>query len=179
MAKKPLHKNHSFLTILCILLVVIIGYMGLKFIWAKMMWYNYGVQMQNKPMQFAGADSAEDAGMINATIIAIPANKPLLKQPKALQEYITLLSQKTNRDIVVMDKNKMILADTVPANVGKVFMEDTGNQAGKSIADGQMYTFTEKSIDYPQGIYQTVIPLKNAQDQIIGAIIMSSSTVFK
>ncbi len=179
MAKKPYHKNHNFLTILLVVLVVIIGIICAKFVWAKVKWNHYALQMQTRPLKYAALDSAEDAGMIAATIMTVPANNPLFKQTKALETYIQTLSKQTGRDIVIVNKDRTVLADTLAENVGQVYAYDNGDEVRKSIADGQVHTFVEKSNDYTAGISQTVIPLKAENGDIIGAIVLSNSQVFK
>lgn len=179
MAKKPLHRNHNFLTLLAVALVIIVGIVGVKFLWAKMRWNNYAEKMQTKPMQYAALDSAEDAAVTGMTIMTVPAQNPLFNQPDVLQEYVEDISDQTRRDLVIVDKQRVILADTFVQNVGTKFMHDDGDEVAKAIADGQMHTFVETSSDYPAGLSQTVIPLKETDGDIVGAIILSSSQIFK
>ena len=139
----------------------------------------YGSQMLQSTEKMRGMTSAEDAGVFATTVGQYPAGSPLYTQSKELQQYVAQLSKQTGRDIVVMDKDKKILADTVPANVGKKFTEDKGNEVAQTLGDNQARTFIEKSSDYPQGIVQTVVPIKNAAGITVGAVVISSSQAFK
>lgn len=127
--------------------------------------------------KFVGADATEDAKMAATTVGLVPSSKPLLSDKKELQNYVTALSKLTNRDIVVMDKGEMILADTMSGNVGKVytFSSDADRE---TLKDGLPRRFTEVSKDYPSGIDEVVVPIKDATGTIVGALIMSTSAIF-
>jgi len=45
--------------------------------------------------------------------------------------------------------------------------------------DSVSRSFTEKSTDYPNGISRVVVPIKDANNQVIGAVILSNATVGK
>ncbi|KOP24503.1 hypothetical protein AMR41_20465 [Hapalosiphon sp. MRB220] len=49
-----------------------------------------------------------------------------------LEKHIQLLHQYQQRDIVIVDRNKIILADAVPENVNTKFEHDLGNEIGKT-----------------------------------------------
>lgn len=87
---------------------------------------------------------------------------------------LTQIGKQSNRDIVVLDKNKTILADTVSQNIGTKYPHDKKNEVTMTLADGRTRTFVEKSVDYPKGIKETVYAVRNKKGQIIGALIVSS-----
>ncbi|MGK5677675.1 EAL domain-containing protein [Actinoplanes sp. URMC 104] len=104
---------------------------------------------------------------------------PLIDQPIALEAYLQRLHDLQDRDIVVVDTGKRIRADAVPENVGTVFDHDTGNQVGLTIADGRPRVFVEKSVDYPAGIQQVVVPLTGKNDVQLGAIILEYTPLYE
>lgn len=171
------HKHYHIALIILLILVAVIFF---KFAARQVKWHSYVVDSQKTAMNYKSADSVEDAGMIAATIVSVPVNDPLINQPAALQSYIQALSKQTGRDIVVIDTNKKILADTIPVNVGTIYVgeESNSNQVSKTIADGQPRDFVEKSADYPNGIAQTVITFKDLNGTPMGAIILSNSKIF-
>lgn len=135
--------------------------------------------LQNGIQQFQSAESIETANVIGTTITTVPPVVPLLKVQPLLETYITSLGKQTGRDIVILDKNKKIIADSVPANVGQTYSFDTENQVAQTIADGQARSFTEKSTDYPNGIVEEAVQLKDAKGTIVGAILISPSNALK
>jgi signal transduction histidine kinase len=95
-----------------------------------------------------------------------------------LQHYITLLHDLQQRDVVVVNRQKLILADAVPENVGTLFEHDQGDEIQQTMQDGNPRTFLEKSVDYPQGIKLIVIPLKVPSNTIDGAVILEWSSLY-
>ena len=127
--------------------------------------------------KYVGADATEDAQMLSTTIANVPSGKVLLSDPTDLQRVVTLLSRQTGRDIVVLNANQVILADSIAANVGKTYAYGNGVDVA-TMRDGQPRRFTQESVDYPSGIDEVVVPVKNANGGIIGAVIMSTSHIF-
>jgi hypothetical protein len=85
----------------------------------------------------------------------------------ALQHVI----QNSQHDIVVIDTNLKVVADTIAANVGTVFAEDAGKEVG------QPRTFVEKGKDYPQGLRQRVFAIKDGTGKIVGAVVVSADLI--
>ncbi|MEH1873366.1 sensor histidine kinase [Nostoc sp.] len=97
---------------------------------------------------------------------------------KKLQDFANLLHDMQKRDIVVVNQHKLILADAVPKNVGTIFDDDKGNEIHQTMQDGNLRTFLEKSVDYPQGIKLIVVPLKTKQNHTDGAVILEWSSLY-
>ncbi|MEH2238774.1 sensor histidine kinase [Nostoc sp.] len=95
-----------------------------------------------------------------------------------LQNLTNLLHDLQKRDIVVVNRQKLILADAVPESVGTTFDEDKGNEIQKTMQDTNFRTFMEKSVDHPQGIKSIVVPLTNNQKQVTGAVILEWSSLY-
>ncbi|QSJ14259.1 HAMP domain-containing protein [Nostoc sp. UHCC 0702] len=125
---------------------------------------------------------AEHVSQVVATSIAHDAyyNQKFisLEYSDQLQDYTNLLHGLQKRDLVVVNRQKLILADAVLQNVGTYFHHDQGNEVQQTIQDGKTRTFLEKSEDYPQGIKLIVVPLKNNQNQIDGAVILEWSSLY-
>ena len=102
-----------------------------------------------------------------------------LEYSEQLQHYIMQMHTLQKRDISVVDRQKLILADAVPEEVGITFTHDQNNEVQQTIQDGITRTFSEKSADYPQGIKLLVIPLKADQNKIFGAIILEWSSLYE
>lgn len=105
--------------------------------------------------------------------------KPIsIRESSELQHYTDLLHDLQQRDIVVVDRQKLILADAVPENVGTTFEHDLGNEIQQTIQDGEPRTFLEKSVDYPEGIRLIVVPLKTSLSETDGAVILEWSSLY-
>lgn len=96
-----------------------------------------------------------------------------------LQEHIMRMKELGNRDIVIMDRNKRIIADAVPAEIGTVFGHDGGNEVAMTLLDGIPRTFTEKSEAYPQGIMQVVVPFGSGLRGIKGAVVLEYTPLYR
>ncbi len=103
---------------------------------------------------------------------------PGVNRANKLQDFANLLHELQKRDIVVVNQQKLILADAVPENVGTIFDHDKGNEIHQTMQDGNVRTFLEKSVDYPQGIKLIVVPLKNKQNHADGAVIVEWSSLY-
>lgn len=92
---------------------------------------------------------------------------------------LEIIGQRTHHDMVIVDEDQIIIADAMPANVGKKFDEDPNDEVGKTIADGKLRSFHEKGKDFPKGVHQIVYPVKNKDGDIVGALIISMSSLPK
>ncbi len=178
MAGRSSNHDHKFFHIVIVVLVLVAVFAFAKHYIRQSKWNYYVVQSQKEVSNFKNLDSVEDGKMISTTILNIPSGNPLINQPQNLQKYIEQISNQTMRDIVVVDTARKILADTVAANVDSEYHEDAQGEVAKTMGDGNPRFFVEKSADYPDGISQTVIPLKNENGATIGALILSTSTIF-
>lgn len=94
-----------------------------------------------------------------------------------LQSYVTTISKALNRDIVIMDSSKKILADTVSVNKGTTYSYDANNEIEMTIKDGKTRKFEERSTDYPSGVLEVVVPMKDVTGDTIGAVLVSDSKI--
>jgi hypothetical protein len=172
-------RHHHNLLLLCILaLFVILGILAFKYLTVKKEWRGHAVQLQGGIQKYQDLESIEEANIIGTTVTSFPPVIPLIKIPGQLQSYIESIGEKTGRDIVVVDKNKKIIADTNPAEVGQTYNFDTSGEIAKTMFDGTPRSFIEKSTAYPDGIILEIVQLKDSKGTIIGAILISPSNVF-
>jgi diguanylate cyclase (GGDEF)-like protein/PAS domain S-box-containing protein len=102
----------------------------------------------------------------------------LFYNPEALASYIQRLHGSQNRDIVVVDRFKRILADVDPNDVGAVYTADAGNQVTRTIEDGRSRTFVERSPDSPRPMLQVVVPVTGATSIVKGAVILEYTQLY-
>lgn len=156
-------------TIAIVVMLLLIAVLGLKYLHLKMSVQRYTastiwMNQQTKPN---GKISDYGLSVAQATQF-IPAAD--------LQNYVASLSKTLSRDIVVVDSAQRILADTIPANKGALYV-NSSNEVKMTISDGQTRVFEEKSADYPNGIFETVVPIRTAKGDIAGAVLISNDQV--
>ncbi|GAX40170.1 multi-sensor hybrid histidine kinase [Tolypothrix sp. NIES-4075] len=127
-------------------------------------------------------EEAKHVAQIISTIITTDDNKinelRKFEHNGELENMVDTLHSLQQRDIVVVDRQKRILADVVAENVGTIFNHDLGNEIQQTLQDSSTRTFLEKSVDYPQGIKLIVIPLKVDGNKIDGAVILEYSSMY-
>jgi diguanylate cyclase (GGDEF)-like protein/PAS domain S-box-containing protein len=104
-------------------------------------------------------------------------NPALYRNPNALQGYVELLHNVYQRDLEIVDLNKIIIADAVKKDIGTLLTHDSNNEVGQTMKDGNIRYYVEKSAEYPQGIKLIVSPLKNMKGDIIGALIFEYTQI--
>jgi PAS domain S-box-containing protein len=77
-----------------------------------------------------------------------------------------------------VDANQLILADAFPAEVGKIYTDDPGDEIGATLKDRQVRTFVEVSKQFPKGIKQIVVPIQGASEQVIGAVVLEYTPLY-
>ncbi|MEA5554608.1 ATP-binding protein [Anabaena cylindrica UHCC 0172] len=141
-----------------------------------------GIAQSQKIAETLAISEAEHVVQVVATSIAHDAdydNKPIsIERAEELQHYVMVLHDLQKRDIEVVNRQKLILADAAVENVGTIFEHDQGNEVEQTMQDGKIRTFLEKSAEYPQGIKLIVTPLKNPQNQVNGAVILEWSLLY-
>ncbi|MGH7245610.1 MAG: hypothetical protein ACREGI_01605 [Candidatus Levyibacteriota bacterium] len=167
-------------TILVGLLLLLVIVLGFKYLHLKLavsdftqatMWENAQQQPQSTVSDYAT--------IIATTVSANAATNVTYLGSVDMQNYVAMLSKELKRDIVVMDTKQKILADTVVINKGTVYSYDKNHEAGQTLKDGVTRSFLETSNDYPQGVWETVVPMKNKSNEITGAVIVSNFQVSK
>lgn len=167
-------------TIIIALLALLLAIVGLKYLHLKFAVEDFtqSAMMMNANQQPMG-NISDYAVIIATTVVGYPQGTPLYTQPAVLQNYVATLSKELQRDVVVLDKNRKILADTVAANVGTSYQHDLGKEVDQTLKDGVSRSFLETSTDYPSGVTEVIVPMKDANNQIIGAVLVSNTTVSK
>lgn len=95
-----------------------------------------------------------------------------IKNSEFLKTYVRGLHKIHHRDIVFVDVTKKVMADADPQEEGQVYKGDPANEVGKTIADGTVRSFVEKTTSENSIVLleQLVVPLHASADNITGAI---------
>lgn len=129
------------------------------------------------------AEATSVARQLAATIAFKTADtpRPLFERPEALREFVTSQHSGSKRDLVVVDRGKIILAD-IPGeeqNVGTVFEHDRGNEVGRTLDDGEPRDFVESSADVSEAINLVAVPIKDAPGKIVGAVLFEYTPLLR
>lgn len=172
MAKKVLKKKESWKIALAAGYVLIIGSALFFFISAQTT--KYESQLDTSTITTGKqVPSSTIAEQIAVNVTSDHDGVPLFESQKALEMYVYAYSAQTRRDIVIVDATKKILADTIGQNIGTIYSEDSGEEVSDTLKDGSVRIFIEKGNDYPGGIQQTVVAIKDSTETIRGAVIVS------
>ncbi|MEH2062882.1 MAG: ATP-binding protein [Nostoc sp.] len=96
-----------------------------------------------------------------------------------LQEHVESLHKQRQRDLEIVDRDKIILADVVPEDIGTRLDHDRNNEVGKTIHDGIPRTYIESSLEYPNGIQLIAVAFKTSKGETIGAVILEYTPLYK
>ena len=107
---------------------------------------------------------------------AMPTPKEMLAH---LQEHVESLHKQRQRDLEIVDRNKIILADVVTEDIGTRLDHDRNNEVGKTIHDGIPRTYIESSPEYPNGIQLIAVAFKTSKGETIGAVILEYTPLYQ
>jgi K+-sensing histidine kinase KdpD len=102
---------------------------------------------------------------------------PLADRQAELQRDVAALHVLYDRDIVIVDRNKWIVADAIEAEIGTTYREDTHDEVARTIADGTPRTFMETNQTHPKGIRELVVPLRIG-NATVGALILEYTPMY-
>ncbi|WP_156913501.1 diguanylate cyclase [Mesorhizobium sp. WSM3224] len=132
----------------------------------------------------AALAEATSVGQQLAETIAFKASdapRPLFDRLEALRDFVTAQHRLSKRDLVVVDRGKIILAD-VPGeeqNLGKPFDHDSGNEVGRTLDDGQPRDFVEDSKDVSEAIDLVAVPIVVAPGKVVGAVLFEYTPLLR
>ncbi|SRR5579883_730181 len=160
---------------------LILGFLGTAALTGSLGVFN--AQQQSQTAEELAQQQAQEV----ATLIGYFASHELeLQKPNSqsqmlahLQKSVQTIHQELHLDMEILDRNKIILADVVARDIGTRLNQDVNNEVGKTILDGRPRTYLEKSLEYPNGIYQIVIPFKTSQGKMIGAVVLEYTPLYK
>jgi len=159
--------NNQLIVIFIGVLFLALAFVSMKYLLARDSWIRYGNQAQEQILNYPTTDALNNASIIATTVIEFPDGNALWNQPKLLQNYVDVISKKTGRDVVVIDVNGVILADTVSDNVGQKWAQDKEGEVMLTIMDRKPRSF---------GLMQVVLPVIDDSGKTFGAVVLSSDS---
>ncbi|RWE41664.1 MAG: diguanylate cyclase [Mesorhizobium sp.] len=128
-------------------------------------------------------DATSVARQLSEMIAFKAADAPhsLFERPEALREFVTAQHSDSKRDLVVVNHDKVILAD-VPGeetNVGTQYGHDPDNEVSRTIEDGAPRNFIEDSGDVAEPINLIAVPIKDAPGKTVGALLFEYTPLMR
>ncbi|MEH2202502.1 MAG: ATP-binding protein [Nostoc sp.] len=130
----------------------------------------------------AQQEAEEVAGLLGYFVSHELENHKMRSQDRMLahlQEHVQSLHKQRQRDLEIVDRNKIILADVVTEDIGTQLDHDRNNEVGKTIQDGIPRTYIEASPEYPNGIQLIAVPFKTSDGKTMGAVILEYTPLYK
>ncbi|HEV7403101.1 MAG TPA: ATP-binding protein [Chthoniobacteraceae bacterium] len=134
------------------------------------------VQRARHSVLTSAAQEAENVARVLGIAFAAEAAEGNTHPP---QRMIDALHKALGRDFALVDPQQRILADVVPANIGSIYNDDPDDEIGETLKDRKVRTFVERSVDYPQGIHQIVVPIESARGEVIGALLLEYTPLYE
>lgn len=112
---------------------------------------------------------------------ASDAPHSLFERADALREFVKSQHSRSKRDLVVVDHDKVILADVQgeEQNVGTPYGHDPDNEVGRTIEDGAPRDFVENDTDVSEAINLVAVPIKDAADKTVGAVLFEYTPLLR
>ncbi|MEH2332516.1 ATP-binding protein [Nostoc sp.] len=139
-------------------------------------------QQMNIAKYLAQQEAEEVAGLLGYFVSHELESQKMRSQHQILahlQESVQALHKQRQRDLEIVDRNKIILADVVTEDIGTRLDHDRNNEVGKTIQDGIPRTYIETSSEYPKGIQLIAVAFKTSNGETIGAVILEYTPLYK
>ncbi|MEJ6481902.1 ATP-binding protein [Nostoc punctiforme UO1] len=138
---------------------------------------------QLKMAKYLAQQEAEEvAGLLGYFVSHELENHEMRSREKMLahlQNHVESLHKQRQRDLEIVDRHKIILADVVAEDIGTRLDRDRNNEVGKTILDGIPRTYVESSPEYPNGIQLIAVAFKTNNGETIGAVILEYTPLYK
>ncbi|MDR6412203.1 UNVERIFIED_ORG: diguanylate cyclase (GGDEF)-like protein [Burkholderia sp. 1595] len=100
------------------------------------------------------------------------ADSPLAPRHRAaLQDIVDYVHRIDQRDLEIIDRDRVIVADAKHADVGIALKLAPDDPVEQTLRDGQPRTFVELNERHPSGLMQVVVPVRDADDAVAGVLV--------
>jgi signal transduction histidine kinase/CheY-like chemotaxis protein/HPt (histidine-containing phosphotransfer) domain-containing protein len=133
------------------------------------------VNRQRASAEVSAIKEAQEVARVVSFLFTSDSNK----LSTSAQEIMAKLHAMQDRDVVLLDTNRLVFADADPSEVGIAFTQDPGGEVAATIKDGKVRTFIETGPKHPEGIMQIVVPVEAESGEVIGAVIMEYTPLYE
>lgn len=119
--------------------------------------------------------SIEQSAQLEARNLATSVGFEAANRPQTLQAYVEGLDGLYKRDLFIVDRQRVTVADVVPGEIGKPYRDDPNGEVAQTLQDGQPRAFVEVSGQHPRGASQIVLPFHSRgalQGPVTGAVVL-------
>jgi two-component system cell cycle sensor histidine kinase/response regulator CckA len=153
---------------------------------AKILWALLGVLLLVTLVGIVAVNRLQAAETFSATsearevarLVGFLATPGTNKFSESAQQIVAKLHQTQGRDVVLLDSNQIVVADSLPSRVGKPLIEDPSDEVGMAIRDRQVRTFVEAGKDYPAEVKRIVVPVEGESGQVLGAVVLRYAPLY-
>lgn len=115
------------------------------------------------------------------TIVFRPTDgkSSLFDQPETLRQFVELHQQRSSREFIVVDRKKIILADSSDEGrvEGEPFDQDSNNEVGLTMEDGVPRHFLAHDKDAERKHELIVVPVEYPAGTVVGAVVLEYAPV--
>jgi len=129
-------------------------------------------------LQTAGTASVTDEARDVARVVGFLLTSDSNRLSGSAQQIVSKLNRTQGRDVVVIDSNRMIVADAVASEVGKRFTENPSDEVGATLKDRKVRTFVEVSDLHPAGSKEIVVPVEGESGELLGAVVLEYTPLY-
>jgi two-component system sensor histidine kinase/response regulator len=133
------------------------------------------VNRQHASARVSATREAQEVARVVSFLFTADSNK----LSASAQDIMAKLHAMQDRDVVLLDTNKLVLADANALEVGLPFTQDPAGEVAATIKDRKVRTFIETGEKHREGIMQIVVPVEGEFGEIIGAVIMEYTPLYE
>ncbi len=129
-------------------------------------------------LQTAATISATNEARDVARLMGLLAMPGTNNFSESAEQIVAKLHQTHGRDVVLLNSDQIVVADSLPSRVGKPLTEGPSDEVGLTIKDRRVRTFVEVGKDYPAGVKRIVVPVESQSGQVVGAVVLRYAPLY-
>jgi PAS domain S-box-containing protein len=136
-----------------------------------------GVLAVNR-LQAVATNSVTNEARDVARVVGLLVTSGSDRLSESAQQIVTMLNKTQGRDVVVMNANRVVVADAVASEVGKHFTGNPSDEVGATLKDRKARTFVEVSDLHPDGSKEMVVPIEGESGELLGAVVLEYTPLY-
>ena len=128
-------------------------------------------------LQAAASVSATNEARDVARLMGLLAMPGTNNFSESAEQIVAKLHQTHGRDVVLLNSDQIVVADSLPSRVGKPLTEGPSNEVGMTIKDRRVRTFFEVGKD-PPGVKRIVVPVESQSGEVVGAVVLRYAPLY-
>ncbi len=141
--------------------------------------FYHSIEQAESIAQEEAAAIARTMSLMIDRIVADSGSLDSSETAAALQHLTNMFKEGQKRDIFIVGRNKKIIADADPSEIGDTFSFDTHNEVGQTLQDGHIRFFIEINERHPRGIRHLVFPLETDPGKRFGVLVLEYTPLYE